>query len=230
MNIEQELINANAYNRPRFEFLVKVFKKIIPNLAEIEVLLVNGDPQVQYYEQNEDGQRYAPVTLEQLAIGYRSILTMIGDMMIRLPKFPNNSLENLQGIVLIDEIDAHLHPKYQFELPKLLSETFPKVQFIVTTHSPIPLLGLPKKVKSVVLKVRRTIKEGITVKRLDDAIEIQRLSANALLTSDIFGFDNIFARDATPDTIESFDDYKKIEAKNKIELELELRNGLNWRR
>jgi hypothetical protein len=90
-------------------------------------------------------------------------------------------------------------------------------------------LGLPKKVKSVVLKVRRTIKEGITVKRLDDAIEIQRLSANALLTSDIFGFDNIFARDATPDTIESFDDYKKIEAKNKIELELELelKNDLN---
>jgi predicted ATP-binding protein involved in virulence len=188
INIEQELIYANAYNRTRFAFLVKAFKKIIPYLTEIEVITVNGDPQVQYYEQNKDGKRYPPVRLQQLAAGYRNILMMIGDMMIRLSKYPNNSLRDLKGIVLIDEIDAHLHPKYQYQLPKLLSELFPKIQFIVTTHNPIPILSLPKTISSIVLTVSRTIEIGITIDRKDDEIEIHRLNPNALLTSPIFGF------------------------------------------
>jgi predicted ATP-binding protein involved in virulence len=154
----------------------------------IEVITINGDPQVQYYEQNEDGKRYPPVRLQQLAVGYRNILMMIGDMMIRLSKYPNNSLRDLKGIVLIDEIDAHLHPKYQYQLPKLLSELFPKIQFIVTTHSPIPILSLSKTTPLVVLTVSRTIEIGITIDRKDDEIEIHRLNPNTLLTSPIFGF------------------------------------------
>ena len=141
---------------------------------------------------------------------------MIGDMIIRLSNDFEKPLNDISGVVLIDEFDAHLHPKYQYELPKLLSDAFPKVQFIVSTHSPIPLLGLPKKnkkgekINSVVFKVNRTAEEGITVQRLDDEIDIQRLSANALLTSDIFGFKSFFARGSTPDTIEPFDDFKDI--------------------
>ncbi len=52
------------------------------------------------------------------------------------------SLENITGTVVIDEIDAHLHTQLQYEvLPKLIS-LFPKVQFIISTHSPLFLLGL----------------------------------------------------------------------------------------
>jgi hypothetical protein len=74
--------------------------------------------------------------------------------------------------------------------------------------------------------VHRTAADGITVERLDDDIEIGRLSANALLTSDIFNFKNIFARGATPDTIESFNDYDRIKAKNKSDKLLELKQGI----
>jgi AAA15 family ATPase/GTPase len=212
INIEQELIYANAYNRTRFAFLVKVFKKIIPYLAEIEVIMVNGDPKIQYSEQNEEGKRYPPVYLQQLAAGYRNILMMVGDMMIRLSKYPNNPLRDLKGIVLIDEIDAHLHPKYQYQLPKLLSELFPKIQFIVTTHNPIPILSLPKSIPSVVLTVSRTIEMGITIDRKDSEVEIHRLNPNALLTSPIFGFQQLFAPDATPKEIIPTDNYDDVTA------------------
>lgn len=55
------------------------------------------------------------------------------------------SLESITGIVIVDEIDAHLHTQLQYEvLPELIS-LFPRIQFIITTHSPIFLLGLKKK-------------------------------------------------------------------------------------
>ena len=55
------------------------------------------------------------------------------------------SLKSITGIVIVDEIDAHLHTELQYEiLPELIS-LFPKVQFIITTHSPVFLLGLEKK-------------------------------------------------------------------------------------
>jgi AAA15 family ATPase/GTPase len=215
----------------RFDKLKQFFLKVIPQLVDIKVEyfedeLLTDNYQVRYYEKGENGDVYEAMPFSDLAAGYRSILSIIGDMIVRLSAHPKNSLDDLQGIVLIDEIDAHLHPKYQYELPKLLSEVFPKVQFIVSTHSPMPLLGVPKDVKSVVWTVHRTAADGITVERLDDDIEIGRLSANALLTSDIFNFKNIFARGATPDTIESFNDYDRIKAKNKSDKLLELKQGI----
>jgi len=55
-----------------------------------------------------------------------------------------DNLEDISGIVVIDEIDIHLHTHHQHEiLPKLIS-MFPKVQFIITTHSPLFLLGMEK--------------------------------------------------------------------------------------
>jgi AAA domain, putative AbiEii toxin, Type IV TA system len=213
----------------RFDKLKKLFLEVIPQLADIKVEyfedeLLTDNYQVRYYEKGENGAVYEPVKLDDLAAGYRSILNMVGDMIVRLSMHPKNSLDDLQGIVLIDEFDAHLHPKYQYELPKLLSDAFPKVQFIVSTHSPIPILGV-KPDTAVVLTVHRTKEAGITVERLDDDIEIGRLSANALLSSDIFNFKTIFARGATPDTLEPFDNYEEIRVKNRVEKLLELRRN-----
>jgi predicted ATPase len=238
INIERILIDAyHVRGREKarkgintFDKLKMIFLKVIPKLADITVEyfeneLVINQLQIRYHEKNDAGGTFSPVKLNDLAAGYRSILTMIGDMVMRLSENKNNSLDDLQGIVLIDEIDAHLHPKYQYDLPKLLSETFPKVQFIVSTHSPIPILGVVNPNQAVVLTVNRTQEAGITAERLDEAIEIERLSANALLTSDIFGFKTIFARGATPATIEPFDDYRDIKAMNEMEKLLQLKQG-----
>lgn len=224
MNIDRFLMDKERDDLPTFQQLKKFFLKIIPNLADIKSIfdVISKNRRIQYYEKSDNGERYAPVHLSELAAGYRGILTLICDMVQRLSEYSENTLSDLKGIVLIDEFDAHLHPKYQYELPNLLSKVFPKIQFIVATHSPMPILGAAPKTFAV-LTVHRTKSKGITVERLDDDIDIQRLNVNALLTSDIFNFGDIFARGATPDTIEPFDKYSDIQKTYSNEKLLELK-------
>ena len=78
--------------------------------------------------------------VETLSDGIRSILAMIGDIAYRCfklnPHLGISASKETQGVVMIDEIDMHLHPAWQQLVLSQLREAFPKVQFIVTTHSP----------------------------------------------------------------------------------------------
>ena len=214
-------------NETRFVELSSKLKEIMPKISRIEKKPnAKGDTQIRFFERDEQGIEFKqPVSLEQLGAGYRGIFMMMGDMIIRLSNDLEKSVKDISGIVIIDEFDAHLHPKYQYELPKLLSDAFPKVQFIVSTHSPIPLLGLPKKnkkgedINAVVFTVSRT-KEGITVERLDDDIPFHHLLPNSLLTSPIFGFDKLFPRDTPISQIASADHWEDV--KESIDLQKEL--------
>lgn len=75
----------------------------------------------------------------QLSQGEKSIMALVGDVARRLAMM-NPSMENPlhgDGVVLIDEVDLHLHPKWQRRLIQQLTDTFPNCQFILTTHSPL---------------------------------------------------------------------------------------------
>lgn len=79
------------------------------------------------------------LNVAQLSQGEKSLMALIGDIARRLA-IMNPVLENPlhgHGIVLIDEVDLHLHPKWQRRLIDQLTETFPNCQFILTTHSPL---------------------------------------------------------------------------------------------
>lgn len=80
----------------------------------------------------------------QLGYGYQSMLSWIVDLCKRMfDAYPNaeNPLHE-QAVVLVDEIDLHLHPKWQRDIIPYLSAAFPNVQFIVTTHSPLVIQSL----------------------------------------------------------------------------------------
>lgn len=74
-----------------------------------------------------------------LSDGFRSYIGLVADMLYHLnyvcPK--KSKLTDLTGIVMIDDIDVHLHPKWQREVVPKLATTFPKLQFIITSHSPL---------------------------------------------------------------------------------------------
>lgn len=74
-----------------------------------------------------------------LSAGYQSCLWMVMDVAFRaLQLNPGiGDLEEIFGIVLIDEVDKHLHPKWQWNVLNALHDTFPNIQFIITTHAPI---------------------------------------------------------------------------------------------
>ena len=148
------------------------------------------------------------IELNELAAGYKNILGMVGDMINRLTdEYVPDNLSSLQGVVIIDEIDLHLHPKYQKLFVQKLTELFPKIQFIVSTHSPIPLLGAPK--NSVIINVSRTREEGIKAELLD--IDFSVLTPNAILSSPIFGFQDLIPESKSDDVmIRSEDTYKEV--------------------
>ncbi len=76
--------------------------------------------------------------INQLSDGEKCLLAMVGDLARRLAIANPGLSEPLQGsaVVLIDEIELHLHPKWQREIIPALTRTFPNCQFIITTHSP----------------------------------------------------------------------------------------------
>lgn len=98
-----------------------------------------------FYDKRTDELLYSneeeilPIRL--LSSGFRNLLGMVFDISYRMavlnPDLLENIVEKTPGVVLIDEIDMHLHPNWQWKVIDALKKTFPKVQFIVTTHSPI---------------------------------------------------------------------------------------------
>jgi energy-coupling factor transporter ATP-binding protein EcfA2 len=77
--------------------------------------------------------------LKQMSDGYRTIFALAVDLLRWLEYLrpdPQIPINEVKGVVLIDEIDVHLHPKWQREIGFMLTKTFPNLQFIVTTHSP----------------------------------------------------------------------------------------------
>ena len=86
-----------------------------------------------------DGSR-AVHALHEMSDGYRNMLSMVADIAYRMavlnPQLLDRVTEETEGIVLIDEIDLHLHPSWQRRVVADLCRIFPKVQFIATTHAP----------------------------------------------------------------------------------------------
>lgn len=79
------------------------------------------------------------VPVEMLSDGFRSVFVIIADLVLRMSLCTDRQEEALsqEGVCLIDEIDAHLHPRWQENIIPGLRAMFPNVQFIATTHSPI---------------------------------------------------------------------------------------------
>ncbi len=123
-------------------------------LAAIKKLVLKYFPEwkrIYYYEPSADARLPAglfialedkniiPETL--LSDGYRNFLWLLIEIAWRCymlnPFLGEKAFSETAGIVTIDEIDLHLHPKWQQRIIPILAEAFPKVQFVITTHSPI---------------------------------------------------------------------------------------------
>ncbi len=85
-------------------------------------------------------------SFSMLSSGYKNIVRLTADIAYRAiilnPHLGENAVKETEGVVLIDEIDMHLHPKWQKSIINDLKTTFPKIQFIITTHSPFIIQSL----------------------------------------------------------------------------------------
>lgn len=106
---------------------------------DVEVALNADSLGLDMLYRTDDGSRQRE-SLSQLSDGYRSILGLVLDMAYRMailnPQLKEQVLEETSGVVLIDEIEQHLHPAWQQRILGDLQAIFPQIQFIVTTHAP----------------------------------------------------------------------------------------------
>lgn len=92
-----------------------------------------------------NAQKFA---MDEMSDGYKNTLSMIGDIAYRMavlnPTLGERVLEKTPGIVLIDEVDLHLHPQWQQTILSDLHAIFPNVQFIVSSHAPEVINSVPR--------------------------------------------------------------------------------------
>lgn len=134
--------------------------------------------------EEKNGEDKRELRLEQYSDGYKIIIAMVADIASRMAE-GNPGLDNPlegAGVILVDEIDLHLHPKWQRIILANLHRVFPNVQFIVTTHSPVVLLGAVDFAQIV------TLNDGkINVCHSD----YSRYDVGQVLLSDLFGLSNL---------------------------------------
>jgi len=217
LNIEHELSQLYSFKNPKFNMIKQAMLDALPYVHDIRI----DQDGVQYVEKEDEKSEkaYPPLPFEKLGAGQKNIIAMIGDMLIRFSKSQPDAekTEDFCGIAIIDEMDNHLHPKWQKRLPSILSSIFPKVQFIAATHSVIPFLGVPE--KSVFLKVLRTMENGIFIERKN--VSVRNLTPDTLLSSPLFDLEEITHIDAKDiSDVRTDGTWQKIELNDKIKAAL----------
>lgn len=157
----------------------KLFKSIVAsfsNFLQDKVI----DPKVYYSSvwgslvYCENGQE---TPFYNLSAGFQSVLCMAMELAYRAavlnPELTDEKA--LEGIVLIDEIEMHLHPAWQWKIVGALQNTFPKVQFIIATHSPIILSSA----KDASILLMKSVNEIVTLEnafgyKIDDVLSLRQ--------------------------------------------------------
>ncbi|MCU0426059.1 MAG: AAA family ATPase [Candidatus Kapabacteria bacterium] len=202
---KSELINVAEWLRnlklaasmsPQPNIHSKRFKKIeslltsglLPEVNAMRLAIVeSGISGVEVTFHTPDGW----VPLESLGLGYQTMIAWIVDFAARMVERYPDSPQPLKepAIVLVDELDLHLHPRWQREIIGFLTKQFPKTQFIVTAHSPL-VVQAAQDVNANIVLLRR---EGDHVV-IDQNVRIDRnLTVDLLLASDAFGLEALYS-------------------------------------
>ncbi len=183
---------------------IKAINRVLPEGVSFDS--VNSDGRILF---NINGQLVPTISLSD---GYRSVLALAGDLIWRLLEaFPKSAdpLEE-EGVVLIDELDIHLHPTWQRSIAGWLREQFPKLQFIVATHSPLIAAGAGE--DAVAYKFM--LKDGVTV--VEKVVNVASWSVDRILQSEAFGLISTYSPQAQ-EKIDTYNDLKRKPKRTKSE-------------
>lgn len=152
-----------------------------------------------------DGQKVPTISLSD---GFRSVIALAGDLIWRLlQSFPNlDDPTTASGVVLIDELDIHLHPSWQREIAGWLRQVFPNLQFFVATHSPLIAAGAGQDALTLRLDIIDNKLQILEIPYTDLAADVDRT-----LRSPAFGLQSTYS----PPTEEKIQRYHQLKRKNK---------------
>jgi Predicted ATP-binding protein involved in virulence len=127
---------------------------LMTGIQDVKIQLDPDTSEIDVIYQNSEMERIK-IPLNQLSDGYKETISLIADIAYRMavlnPWLSDKILTDTDGVVLIDEVDLHLHPAWQQRVIDDLTIIFPKVQFIVSTHAPA-VINSVKSENLIVLK------------------------------------------------------------------------------
>jgi len=199
----------------RLDQILKVLAHILPDVGDIQIKEQEGNtalPKVEFHTP------YGWVTMDQLSLGYRTMISWIVDLARRLfERYPemDNPLEGA-AVCLVDEIDLHLHPTWQRKIIGFLGERFPNTQFIVTAHSPLIVQAAQDANIAVLKRSDEPDETGAHYVEIHNDLEpLRNLRVDQILTSDLYGLDS-----ARPPQMDKWmDERDEILAKSELTLE-----------
>ncbi len=130
---ESKKINNNPREADRISKWFNKLEADLQNLFEdnnLKLVFKSDSLSFEIHQPNKE-----PYTFQKLSSGFSSIMAVYADLVAKI-SLRSIDPEDLTGIVMIDEIDAHLHVSLQKKILSFLTRAFPKIQFVVTTHSP----------------------------------------------------------------------------------------------
>jgi hypothetical protein len=213
-DLKQWLVNTEALSRKegapeedrkRADEVLKRFFDIVGQLTDKaigELREITADFRV--LVQTSDGI----VPLESLSQGMTSLLSWVGILLQRLYEVHYDSDDVADptqeyALVLMDEIDAHMHPMWQQSLVSKLKRIFPNIQVVASTHSPLVVAGMPV---TQIMRLTRNEKGQVVTARIDKDMSIGR--TDQVLAGDLFGLPTTLALD--DETRELMNEYKKL--------------------
>lgn len=183
----------------RFDLVIRTLRDLLSIEGDFDVIQrERGTRQLRMVTSTIEpsGQvRFSRTPLQSVSSGYRSMLAMLCDIMRGLldPQVYEGfeSFQTAQGVVLIDEIEAHLHPRWKVQVMTSLRSALPGMSFIVTTHDPLCLRGMGEGEVVVLQRVGATdspreTQMPIVVERMEGLPLVADLRIEQLLTSDFF--------------------------------------------
>ncbi len=184
VNAEDWLVQADylSLKDESYEKNYSIVHQIIEKLFRDEARAVfidtsSGTPQVKLFT------HYGDVRLHELSLGYKTLIAWMVDfakgLLDRYPDSPNPLAE--PAVCLVDEIDLHLHPKFQRTIIKFLTETFPNTQFIVTAHSPLVVQAAEDYNANLIVLKREGDETVVT-----SGLEVRNWRVDQILSSDLF--------------------------------------------
>lgn len=157
MGIERRNELDEEESSPALRLVYKAIERMLPEIKSARYSTKLRTLVLQY----KNGERH---TFSELSDGYRNVVAIAADLATKAvmlnPQLAEKALDMTPGVVLIDELDLHLHPKWQRRIIEDLRRTFPLVQFICTTHSPFLIQSLRSGEELIVLDGQPTADLG----------------------------------------------------------------------